>query len=418
MAVEKYSVTCDKRLANLIWADEASRVDYQYFGDVLAFDSTYKKNKYKRPVVIFSGTNNHKKTTIFGFGLLVDESVGAYRWMLETLMEIMCVKKPAVVVTDGDKAMIKAVSEVLPSATYRLCAWHVEKNVTSNVKDVELRGLFKRWLYAEMGKEDFESEWDRAASVYGLREKQWSCHMYDKKHMWASPYLRDKFCAGYRTTSRCEGINAHVNKFSKSTHTIYELVQSLEMVAREYRYRELQLQFQSINSVSIMTTCLTNIERHAATVYTREVLRDVKNEIEGVGALNQINKRRILTTMVYTVEEYENPNVQITTSYGRSTRKVSCQCNLWSKHGYPYKHMFFVLKAGHLKEIPDTLILRRWRADAKTPEHYTETWGDVTEYGVIFRHGALHSASQWLFFFLDTKVGLVPDGYAWNSVFM
>ncbi|XP_057723552.1 protein FAR-RED ELONGATED HYPOCOTYL 3-like [Arachis stenosperma] len=283
-------------------------------------------------------------------------------------MEIMCVKKPAVVVTDGDKAMIKAVSEVLPSATHRLCAWHVEKNVTSNVKDVELRGLFRRRLYAEMGKEDFESEWDRAVSVYGLREKQWSCHMYDKKHMWASPYLRDKFCAGYRTTSRCEGINAHVNKFSKSTHTIYELVQSLEMVAREYRYRELQLQFQSINSVPIMTTYLTSIERHAATIYTREMFRNVKKEIERVGTLNQINKRRILTTMVYTIEEYENPNVQITTSYGRSTRKVSCQCNLWSKHGYPCKHMFFVLKAGHLKKIPDTLILRRWRADAKTPE--------------------------------------------------
>ncbi|RYR04462.1 hypothetical protein Ahy_B06g084187 [Arachis hypogaea] len=60
MAIAKYNVTCDNRIANLIWADRSSRVDYQYFGDVLAFDSTYKKNKYKRPVVIFSGSNNHK----------------------------------------------------------------------------------------------------------------------------------------------------------------------------------------------------------------------------------------------------------------------------------------------------------------------------------------------------------------------
>ncbi|XP_057723553.1 protein FAR1-RELATED SEQUENCE 5-like [Arachis stenosperma] len=78
MAVAKYSVTCDKRLANLIWIDEASRVDYQYFGDVLAFDSTYMKNKYKRPVVIFSGTNNHKRLPSLGLGC----------WLMKVLVPI------------------------------------------------------------------------------------------------------------------------------------------------------------------------------------------------------------------------------------------------------------------------------------------------------------------------------------------
>ncbi|XP_015958909.1 protein FAR1-RELATED SEQUENCE 5-like [Arachis duranensis] len=109
MSVARYSITKDARLANLIWADGASRVDYQHFGDVLALDSTYKKNKYKKPLVIFSGSNNHKKTTIFGFGLLFDESVSSYKWMLENLLEVMCRKKPSAVVTDGDKAIIKAV---------------------------------------------------------------------------------------------------------------------------------------------------------------------------------------------------------------------------------------------------------------------------------------------------------------------
>ncbi|RYR27196.1 hypothetical protein Ahy_B02g061533 [Arachis hypogaea] len=73
MSVARYSVTKEETLTNLIWADGARRVDYQHFGDVLAFDSTYKKNKYKKPLVIFSGSNNHKQTTIFGFGLLFDE---------------------------------------------------------------------------------------------------------------------------------------------------------------------------------------------------------------------------------------------------------------------------------------------------------------------------------------------------------
>ncbi|RYR14049.1 hypothetical protein Ahy_B04g070714 [Arachis hypogaea] len=138
MAIAKYNVTSDDRLVNLIWADGSSRVDYQYFGDVLAFDSTYKKNKYKRPIVIFSGSNNHK--------------------------------------------------------------------------------------------------------------------------------------------------------------------------------------------------------------------------------------RRIMNTMVYTLEEYEEPDVHIMSSFRQSTGKLSCQCNFWKKHGYPCKHMFFVMKVEYLKEIPDKFILKRWRTDTKFPE--------------------------------------------------
>ncbi|RYQ98360.1 hypothetical protein Ahy_B08g094407 [Arachis hypogaea] len=60
---------------NLTYED--IRVDFQYFGDVLVFDSTYKKNKYRRSLVIFSISNNHKQTTIFGFGLVLDEIVAS-----------------------------------------------------------------------------------------------------------------------------------------------------------------------------------------------------------------------------------------------------------------------------------------------------------------------------------------------------
>ncbi|KAL4316205.1 hypothetical protein AHAS_Ahas15G0261800 [Arachis hypogaea] len=134
----------------------------------------------QRRIKIADGDANSAIMYLEGKAELDHMAIAKYN-MLENLMEIMCGKKPAIVVTDSDKTMIKVVSEVLPSATHRLCAWHVEKNVTSNVKDVKLRGLFRRWLYAEMGTEDFESEWEQATDEYGLREKQWSCQMYDKR---------------------------------------------------------------------------------------------------------------------------------------------------------------------------------------------------------------------------------------------
>ena len=42
-------MTDDGKLLNLFLADGASIIDYECFGDVIAFDTTYKKNKYNKP---------------------------------------------------------------------------------------------------------------------------------------------------------------------------------------------------------------------------------------------------------------------------------------------------------------------------------------------------------------------------------
>ncbi|KAF4396735.1 hypothetical protein F8388_004703 [Cannabis sativa] len=41
----KYEADMEGRLTNLFWADSSCKVDYQLFGDCLAFDSTYKTNR-------------------------------------------------------------------------------------------------------------------------------------------------------------------------------------------------------------------------------------------------------------------------------------------------------------------------------------------------------------------------------------
>ncbi|RYR07428.1 hypothetical protein Ahy_B05g074778 [Arachis hypogaea] len=128
MMVARYTKTVDDRLGSLFWADGQMMVDYKLFGDVLAFDATYQSNKYKKPLVVFFGTNHHKLTMIFGFALLEKEEVRTYRWVLLNLLDVMDNKTPSVVVTDGDKAMRAAIAKVLPSSRHRLCAWHLEKN--------------------------------------------------------------------------------------------------------------------------------------------------------------------------------------------------------------------------------------------------------------------------------------------------
>ncbi|XP_016176179.2 protein FAR-RED ELONGATED HYPOCOTYL 3 isoform X1 [Arachis ipaensis] len=364
------------------------------------------KKKYNRPLVIFSGSNNHKQTTIFGFGLVLDETIASYTWLLKSLLEVMCQKMPSVVVTDGDEAMREAVRVVFPRATHRLCGWHFEKNVTSNVKDAALRARFNRWLYADIAVNEFLTEWSQAVEEFSLQDSLWANQVFGKKEMWANAYLRDKFCAGIRTTSRCEGINSVAKNFLQSKHGMLELVQNLELMVRDYRNNELLVQFRSIDSVPVMTTSLESLERCAASVYTHAIFGDVRNEIVGVASVNLVRLQRSLTTKIYTMDEYGQPGREIVVLYDKNMGRMKCGCNFWNKYGYPCKHMFFVMKHEHLPNIPNRLVLKRWTKNAKALEAYEEKIDVGADQACLLHHGALHSACHWLFFLGSQKYDL------------
>lgn len=65
-------------LRNLFSSDAQSRIDYDVFGDVVVFDSTYRVNRYNLPFVPFIGVNHHRSTVVFGCGVVSDESIGSY----------------------------------------------------------------------------------------------------------------------------------------------------------------------------------------------------------------------------------------------------------------------------------------------------------------------------------------------------
>jgi len=85
-----YKVDDDNRLMSLFWCDTQSRMDYQSFGDVVIFDSTYWMNRYKMPLVPFVGLNHHRNITVFGCGIICDERVDSYVWVLQTFLKAMC----------------------------------------------------------------------------------------------------------------------------------------------------------------------------------------------------------------------------------------------------------------------------------------------------------------------------------------
>ncbi|KAL4375380.1 hypothetical protein AHAS_Ahas05G0276000 [Arachis hypogaea] len=179
----KYTLSNENRLENSFWPDGISRIDYECFGDVLTFDSTYNKNVYNNPLVIFSSSNHHGHTVIFGYGLLVNEDISLYKWILKTFLEAMGNKHPMAVVTDRDLSMREAIKQVFPYATHRLCAWHLHRNACEKVKNSEFLNDFKKLIYANVSVEQFEVVWGDMVARYNLSSSSWVDQTYELRNL-------------------------------------------------------------------------------------------------------------------------------------------------------------------------------------------------------------------------------------------
>ncbi|XP_042374985.1 protein FAR1-RELATED SEQUENCE 5-like [Zingiber officinale] len=100
----------DNLITNIFWCDAKMRADYGNFGDVVCFDTTYRKNNEGHPIALFVGVNHHKQSIIFVAALLYDETSLTFEWLFDTFTKAICEKKPITILTDQDAAMAKALA--------------------------------------------------------------------------------------------------------------------------------------------------------------------------------------------------------------------------------------------------------------------------------------------------------------------
>ena len=66
----------------------------------MSFDTTFSTNIYGLPFAPIIGVDNHGSTVLFGVGLLKDEKIGSFKWLLSTFVEAMGGKEPKYIITD------------------------------------------------------------------------------------------------------------------------------------------------------------------------------------------------------------------------------------------------------------------------------------------------------------------------------
>ena len=78
-----------------------------------------------------NGIDNHNHSVTFGAGLLSDETISSYKWLLQAFQKVF-VSDPQVV-TDQDPSMKQAIADAFPNARQRLCMWHIMQKVNTKV---------------------------------------------------------------------------------------------------------------------------------------------------------------------------------------------------------------------------------------------------------------------------------------------
>ncbi|KAL4371491.1 hypothetical protein AHAS_Ahas06G0171100 [Arachis hypogaea] len=165
---------------------------------------------------------------------------------------------------------------------------------------------------------------------------------------------------------------------------------NLDRALKEYRNNELIADFKSQCSEPVMITSLEVYERSASCYFTRNIFKEIRNEIQRAGALNITVLSTTLDKVEFSVTALGDLAKDRRVEVDRGKNLFSCSCKLFESRGIPCSHIFCAMKFENILEFPDSLIYKRWTKNAKNEFISTEMpVNDVIKRVLKFRVGAL-----------------------------
>uniref|UniRef100_A0A8I6Y6F0 Protein FAR1-RELATED SEQUENCE n=1 Tax=Hordeum vulgare subsp. vulgare TaxID=112509 RepID=A0A8I6Y6F0_HORVV len=308
----KYTTDSEGHLLNIFWADTQSRIDYDAFGGVVIFDSTYRVNKYNLPFVPFIGVNHHRSTTVFGFGIVSDETEASFVWLLEAFLESTKQKHPRSVITDGDHAMAKAIAAVLPNTDHRLCSWHIEQNMIRNLRKQKLKD-FRKFVYHIWDVDEFEKRWVEFMVDYDISEKDaWIMRMYELRKKWSRAYTKGRYFLGMQSNQRSESLNSRLHKNLDRRMSLVDLLEHSDHCLSRIRKNEAELDATASDTVPFTELAADPLEKSAALIYTPVMFKKVKQQIEQFSKWEVTEVTKNDDVVLYTVARKESRHATLT----------------------------------------------------------------------------------------------------------
>ena len=121
------------------------RERWSKFYDIIIHDNTARTNKYNYPLSLFILIDNHNKSKLAAQAFLQDERQETYEWLFRCCLEA-CEIPPLTFVTDGDPAVIAAISIVFSETRHMQCLYHLYQNFSKNLRSCLGKSLYQDFL--------------------------------------------------------------------------------------------------------------------------------------------------------------------------------------------------------------------------------------------------------------------------------
>ncbi|XP_051196594.2 protein FAR1-RELATED SEQUENCE 5-like [Lolium perenne] len=363
-------VDADEMMTNIFWADARSVLDYDYFGDVICFDTTYKTNSYGRPFAVFVGVNHHKQTVVFGAALLYDETKETFEWLFETFKKAMLGKEPKTILTDQCAAIIGAIDTVFANSIHRLCVWHMYQNAAKHLSHVfqgskTFKKDFGKCVFYFEEVDEFIAAWNHMLKVYNLEDNEWLHRLFKSKEKWALVYGRQTFCADMISTQRSESLNAILKRYLHVRLDLLDFFKHYERAVDDRRYAELDSDFYASQTSPKVPRVRMLIQ--TSKEYTPAMFEIFRGEYDMVMGCCLYNSGHSDSTLEFKVSNTDHPRShQFTVKFDPNGSKVSCSCKKFEFVGVLCRHALKVLDHNNIKELAPEYILKRWTRHAKT----------------------------------------------------
>ncbi|KAJ1413782.1 Zinc finger, PMZ-type [Sesbania bispinosa] len=225
------------------------------------------------------------------------------------------------------------------------------------------------YLGGDIEIRDFQRKWSDMVKKCNVEEHRWVIEMYERRKMWATCYIRGNFFAGFRITSRCEGLHSEVGKFINSRLSLCEFLQHYYCCLTHMRYKEVQDDFKSVHGEPVVRTSLSSLEKSASKVYTREVFRLFRSVLERAAHVKVVRWKKKFPCFIYTVSKYRKVGREWNVTFYPAESVYKCSCMRMESIGLPCDHIIGVLVYQDISELPRALVLDRWSKDAKLGLH-------------------------------------------------
>ncbi|KAL5726768.1 hypothetical protein ACHQM5_000030 [Ranunculus cassubicifolius] len=349
-------------------------MQYDHFGDVVVFDTTYKTNAYMMPFAPFTGVNHHLQSIQFGCALLLDETEETFVWIFKTWLVAMGGRPPVSMLTDQDRAMTAEVARVFPDTHHRFCLWHItmkfpEKFCQVIKKNEKFHDELKLIISGSYRVKDFEDAWKAHFLKYNLHKDSWVIELFDMRSKWIPAFHLNTFYAGMNTTGRGESVNSMYDGFVNHNTNLIDFVVGSDRLNDGIVHDENEYDYRAEHRTRVVTDSGAYLLKHAAKVYTKRIF--LKLQKQWTAALTTY----IIDYLQVDDEGYtayslrsRNPNNlnNWIVNFNVTTQEGNCECKYFEFMGLPCGHLLKVFLRHDIDLIPSHFILRRWTQGANT----------------------------------------------------